>query len=268
MASDRLSGLHLFGRQGKAEPTQTGEFISRLAITVEGCHEMALPRHQPSYLKTKPGEVIFFDRGVENHNSNAVQRKVVTFLFFRSDTQINVVEHLGDPKVPVSLNVIRIDALPDLGWTLLKGLSQCCESDRQVFVAELLVKGLIELIIRQMDQPQTIRQNPNAGLWNIIEADVVENLHLNLSIHELAARHSLHPKKISILCKSFTGMSYVTWLNHQKIERACVLLKQNHAKGYKIGQSLGYEDPNYFSRQFKQVMGCNTREYLKQLKSR
>lgn len=46
-----------------------------------------------------------------------------------------------------------------------------------------------------------------------------------------------------------------------KMKEACKLLRSTELYIYQIGQRLGYQDPYYFSRIFRKVVGVSPTEY-------
>lgn len=68
------------------------------------------------------------------------------------------------------------------------------------------------------------------------------------------------------LFKKHTGISFQTHLNRKRIDQACVLLKdKNLKKIYEISEDCGFPpDGQYFSTQFKSVMGMTPRQYADQ----
>jgi YesN/AraC family two-component response regulator len=58
-------------------------------------------------------------------------------------------------------------------------------------------------------------------------------------------------------------MSPIDYFIKLKIHYACQLLSQSDMKIKEIADKTGYDDPYYFSRLFKQVMGKSPKEYRK-----
>jgi len=58
-----------------------------------------------------------------------------------------------------------------------------------------------------------------------------------------------------------TGMTFTQYLNRQRIERAQALLVSTDMSAKEISFRVGYENPNYFSRVFKSVIGRSVSEY-------
>lgn len=61
--------------------------------------------------------------------------------------------------------------------------------------------------------------------------------------------------------KRLTGQTPMQAFLHLKISRACYLLDVTDLNIAQVAVKLGYEDPYYFSRQFKKVMGIAPRDY-------
>lgn len=63
-------------------------------------------------------------------------------------------------------------------------------------------------------------------------------------------------------------MSPKRFLLEYRIERACILLATTKDSIQKISSSVGFEDPFYFSRAFKEIKGLSPRQYANQIQSR
>ena len=62
-------------------------------------------------------------------------------------------------------------------------------------------------------------------------------------------------------------MSPKRFLLEYRIERACILLATTNYSIQEISNSVGFEDPFYFSRAFKEIKGISPRQYANQLQS-
>jgi len=56
------------------------------------------------------------------------------------------------------------------------------------------------------------------------------------------------------------------FLLEYRIERACALLTETDCSVQEISTSVGFEDPFYFSRAFKDVKGLSPRQYAAQMR--
>ena len=87
------------------------------------------------------------------------------------------------------------------------------------------------------------------------------------TIELLAAKLNISPYYLSHLFKDYTGQSFTQYLTDFRIEKAVELMRVPEYSLSQIGEMVGYDDPNYFSRVFKKKKGINARDFRKQLLS-
>ncbi len=86
------------------------------------------------------------------------------------------------------------------------------------------------------------------------------------SLDELASSAGLSVPHFSQLFRRQTGHAPIDYLIRLRIQRACRLLDTTDETVAKIGAEAGYEDPYYFARSFRRVMGCSPRAYRRIVK--
>jgi two-component system response regulator YesN len=67
------------------------------------------------------------------------------------------------------------------------------------------------------------------------------------------------------LFRDETGCYFSDYLNQIRLQQAQELLKTTHLKGVDIAKMIGFSDPNYFYRKFKQIIGCSPTQYRQSL---
>lgn len=87
---------------------------------------------------------------------------------------------------------------------------------------------------------------------------------LPLTIKELAAAARMTPNHLTSLFGRCVGQSFTDYLALQRIERARKLLADVTLNVNEIGRLVGYDDPGYFARRFRQVTGVSPREWREQ----
>lgn len=87
------------------------------------------------------------------------------------------------------------------------------------------------------------------------------NIARSLTLSEMAKHAGLSASHFSYLFKQQTGYSPVDYFIHLKMQHACALLSLTKKPIHEIGGEVGYDDPYYFSRLFKKVMGVSPRDY-------
>ena len=93
-----------------------------------------------------------------------------------------------------------------------------------------------------------------------------ENVSRSLSLAELAQHAGLSPSRYSALFKAQTGTAPVEHHIGLRIQAACRLLSTTALSAKEICTLLGYEDPLYFSRLFKKIMGSSPSAYRRDAK--
>lgn len=94
--------------------------------------------------------------------------------------------------------------------------------------------------------------------------DYMKN-HLNkkMNICELALLHNLSESYFSKLFRTGTGMPPMDYFIYIKMQEACKLLCTTKLRIKQIANTMGYEDPYYFSRIFKKNMNMSPENYRK-----
>lgn len=82
-------------------------------------------------------------------------------------------------------------------------------------------------------------------------------------LDELAAAAGLSAAHYSALFREMTGFAPIDYLIRQRILHACRLLDTTALAVSTIAAEVGYDDPYYFTRSFRRVMGFSPRAYRK-----
>jgi len=94
---------------------------------------------------------------------------------------------------------------------------------------------------------------------------VREAVHQRLAEHwtlaEMAGRAGLRPSRFGEAYRTRFGLSPMEDLIQARIRQACVLLAIEHQAVGEVAAAVGFGDPAWFSRCFKQRMGCAPRTF-------
>jgi AraC-like DNA-binding protein len=69
------------------------------------------------------------------------------------------------------------------------------------------------------------------------------------------------------LFKRVTGLSFVTYYNHFRIERAQALLAKTDESMASISQQVGFCDQSYFGTVFRRIVGMTPATYRRRIRS-
>lgn len=89
-----------------------------------------------------------------------------------------------------------------------------------------------------------------------------------LTLEEVAEHAGMSPYYFSKLFKEQFGVTFIDYVTNVRIERAKEALVRTDFSLKEICFSVGYNDPNYFSRVFKKQTGWSPSEYRKKLQRR
>lgn len=87
-----------------------------------------------------------------------------------------------------------------------------------------------------------------------------------VSIDELTELAGMSKSTLLRAFHAVCGQPPIRYHQIKRIEKACWYIQHGRNSMTELAELLGYNDSNYFSRQFRQIMGCSPREYRKSLK--
>lgn len=90
---------------------------------------------------------------------------------------------------------------------------------------------------------------------------MTHNCHEHITTASLAERFHLDEHYLCRLFKGQMGAPPMQYLNAYRVERAKALLTNTDRSVTDIALAVGFDDPSYFARIFKRVLGVTPREY-------
>jgi YesN/AraC family two-component response regulator len=92
------------------------------------------------------------------------------------------------------------------------------------------------------------------------------NIDQPLSLNRLADTLGVHPSYLSRAFKKALGMTLIDYINKLRIEEAKYVLDHSNKSIAEAALSVGYNDPNYFSKVFHKLEHVTPHEYRKRKK--
>ncbi|WP_348620766.1 helix-turn-helix domain-containing protein [Pedobacter lusitanus] len=99
---------------------------------------------------------------------------------------------------------------------------------------------------------------------NMIRETIVfmkEKIGCKFKVEDFSVRYKLSVSHFSSMFHRSTGTSPMEYFIQLKIQKTCQLLYTKSITIKEIAFSLGYDDPYYFSRLFKKMMGISPEQY-------
>jgi len=132
-----------------------------------------------------------------------------------------------------------------------------------------IMESLFELLIRELirGQRKTGTAERVAPLFRQLREALETRIAHPISLEEMARMTHLSVSQFSLRFRQYFGVSPVQFLLHLRMRRACLLLTEPNLNIQEIAYALGYENPLYFSKQFRSRLGKSPSEYRKVLRS-
>ena len=121
-------------------------------------------------------------------------------------------------------------------------------------------------------QTKLDKERKKAQIQNLVDqgqhSELEEAIHerladSELSLKNLAFQLGFSPSYLSVLIKKELGLPFQDYLIQERMKKAKLLLLTTDLKIYEIAEQVGFEDMNYFSQRFKQVVGLTPRQFKK-----
>ena len=244
-------------------PWASGHFMRRsqhddnlLIYCVEGLGHITTSHFSGSVGK---GQLLLLPAGV-SHSYRADNRTPWTIYWchFAAYKQAELLQHLHyshqHPVFDIGMEPQMVGDFKKIIGTRRRGLQIPYAVYASCVLHQLL--GFMAVKVADMEAPARHDFDLEA-----IEGLMLNNLDGQLDLDSLAAFCNLSKFHFASKYKSLTGMPPISHFIYLKMERACYLLDTTHRNIKQISAELGYEDPLYFSRQFRKVIGLSPKDY-------
>lgn len=126
---------------------------------------------------------------------------------------------------------------------------------------------LLAFLIRTAQHKQE-RRRETQDCAQLAADYIINHYEEPITVEGLAAYASVsHSSLYRRFVKRFQ-MSPKRFMLEYRVERACALLATTNCSVQEISTSVGFEDPFYFSRAFKEVKGVSPRQYANQIRGK
>lgn len=211
-----------------------------------------------------PGDVIVLPADhPHEYRADVEQPWTIYWVHFDGLQAHQLIQELDFDPEQVVAHVGRLPLLAS-DFNRLLGLRQSGFSVSVFNYAAAITRQILYFLALQI-RSSNIRRHHNFNL-DELKSLMLEHIDGELDLETLAASTQLSRHHFSAKYKKLTGISPIKHFIHLKMERACHLLDASNAPAKLISAQMGYNDPLYFSRIFKKVIGMSPTEYRQRLK--
>ncbi|MFW6058816.1 MAG: helix-turn-helix domain-containing protein [Phycisphaeraceae bacterium] len=168
----------------------------------------------------------------------------------------------GAPRCPISPRPLAVCAVgpPSPLRHYFESLVLSYIADRRRRIEQ---HGWLHLVLQAwLDAQRAVTSDPpahhRAAILGVQQA-ILQNLRQPPTRAALARHAGVSPEYLGRLFKRHTGMSLKAFVNQQRLSMARRLLVEGQLNVGEVGQAVGFDDPFYFSRRFKQAFGVSPR---------
>lgn len=122
------------------------------------------------------------------------------------------------------------------------------------------VKARLEEEGKRQQIEDLVQRGESSSLEQLIQERLGDS---GLNLKGLAEELNFSPSHLSVVLKKELGLPFQDYLIQERMKRAKLLLLTTELKIYEIAEQVGFEDMNYFSQRFKQVVGVTPRQFKK-----
>lgn len=155
---------------------------------------------------------------------------------------------------------------PAIGQGFSKLIEANSESTRDI----LTVAYLYEIFAKIISERQTFVVGLNTLQEDYLSASLTfieQNYHNpDLSLPMLAKHLGLNPSYLSRLFKEEAGLPFVQYVLRYRIQKSLDYLVKASYTNKEIAYSIGFSDPFYFSKKFKEMTNMSPAEYRKKVR--
>ncbi|MEK4351950.1 response regulator [Paenibacillus sp. FSL R5-0475] len=184
---------------------------------------------------------------------------------------------------PLALKFHLLGLLSDLDNLILKWNTQVLSSTEQNRVGATTLLESFESDISQAESMEGLSLSIEQAMQeainllyqvksNIYRKEVLriteilqENVENKITLDRLAQEVNMNVNYLCRVFKQDTGRSIVQYMNELKINKAIELLKLPDTRIKEVASQVGIDDPFYFNRVFKKVVGLSPSDFRKKL---
>lgn len=114
---------------------------------------------------------------------------------------------------------------------------------------------LAEALLRRSRRDGLIVADPEGGRLGALLDRMRAEVDRRWTIPDMAGLAALSPSQLHRVFRKQFGVSPISWLRHERINRASRLLADHALSVAEVGRRCGYADPYHFSRDFRRLNG-------------
>ncbi|MCX2679789.1 AraC family transcriptional regulator [Galbibacter sp. EGI 63066] len=214
-------------------------------------------------LELQPNEFFIIPVGIPHHYKSSLSNPwSIYWIHFIGNNADSIYERLLKYNSEKTIKIPYDEQRTELFLKMIKLLENSFDDASLELSNIYLLHYISSFIYQSRTNDPTERKNPVNESINFMK----KHIDKSLSVNDLASEQFLSVSRYSELFKTATGTSPIKYFIHLKIQKSCQYLYFTNMNVKEIANALGFTDPFYFSRMFKQVLGLSPSKYKKDYK--
>ncbi|MBP1991725.1 AraC family transcriptional regulator [Paenibacillus eucommiae] len=230
----------------------------------------------------KQGEIIFYKPN-SIHWGHPVNHSTPNIMIVSFDCTSACMSFFENQSFPLTdsekgmLSLILKEAYQSFELDLYSG--QIARREPSSFGGEQFIKNYLEILLLQFirrrsnwraepNNSSTLKMNREEDLIEDVIGFLLKNLAVPLSVEHICKHFGIGKTQLHTLFKAKTGYGLKQFFNRLKMEEAKKLIREDIRSITEISEALGFNNVQYFSKQFKQLTDMKPTEYARSIKAR
>lgn len=193
--------------------------------------------------------------------ANEEEPWTIYWIHFRGTLAKEIINNIYTPKEIRISNKSRFQERLDLFEEIYYNFSLSYIKEYMIYSSICLFYFLASFIyITQFRNKYMINHKEDIFIQKVNHF-MKENIYNNLKLNDIAQYFNYSTSHFIFLFKKEFQESPISYFLKLKVQKACEYLELTNLKIIEISNCLGFEDPAYFSRLFKKIMGISPQKY-------
>ncbi|WP_304942649.1 response regulator [Vallitalea guaymasensis] len=133
----------------------------------------------------------------------------------------------------------------------------------QLYSFEMVKKYVVDIYHEITKFNVTNKSNKYSYIISKVIEYIKDNYDKDIALSEVANYVQISKSYLSLLFKQETGINYSSFLTNMRIEKSKKFLLDSNYKIYEVAEKVGFDNPYYYSKVFKDITGMTCKDYRK-----
>lgn len=207
----------------------------------------------------KEGDVLFLPKGTKHqYKSNNKTPWSIYWVHIEGHLFEQFMDFIGVNNTNLILNISNQKAFINEFEQLLATRNKSYQLNSFILAANIIKKMFALFTMNSNVKPAQLKQDFNLSK---VTGFMEENISQQINLQQIADAFKLSKFYFAKKFLQHTGVSPIRYFLELKIKHACKLLDESNISVKDVALKIGYDDPYYFSRLFKKIMGLSPTQY-------